>query len=91
MNDQVPAETNALAIVSLIFGVLGWTLLPFIGMIVAIITGHIALGQVRTSNGAQTGEGLAIAGLVLGYLALAVGLIVIMMLIFGVGLLAFLA
>ena len=91
MNDQVPPETNALAIVSLVFGILGWTLLPFIGMIVAIITGHIGLGQVRASNGAQTGEGLAIAGLVLGYLALAVGLIVIMMLIFGVGLLAFLA
>jgi hypothetical protein len=91
MNDQAVPETNALAIVSLVFGILGWTLLPFIGMIVAIITGHIALGQVRASNGTQTGEGLAIAGLVLGYLALAVGLIVIMLLIFGVGLLAFLA
>ena len=91
MNEQTAPTTNGLAIVSLVFGVLGWTVLPFIGMIVAIITGHIALGQVRASHGAETGEGLAIAGLVLGYLALAFGLVVIMMLIFGVGLLAFLA
>jgi hypothetical protein len=66
--------------------------LPFIGMIVAIITGHIALGPgPPLRRGAETGEGLAIAGLVLGYLALAVGFIVLLMLVFGIGLLAFLA
>ncbi len=91
MNEQTVPTTNGLAIVSLVFGVLGWTLLPFIGMIVAIITGHIALGQVRRSDGAETGEGLAIAGLVLGYLALAVGFIALVMIVFGIGLLAFLA
>ena len=91
MNEQTVPTTNGLAIVSLVFGVLGWTLLPLIGMIVAIITGHIALGQVRRSDGAETGEGLAIAGLVLGYLALAVGFIALVMIVFGIGLLAFLA
>jgi hypothetical protein len=91
MNEQTVPTTNGLAIVSLVFGVLGWTLLPFIGMIVAIITGHIALGQVRRSSGAETGEGLAIAGLVLGYLALAVGFIVLVMIVFAIGLIAFLA
>jgi len=87
MNDQSVPETNALAIVSLVFGILGWTLLPFIGMIVAIVTGHLALGQIRGSTGTQTGEGLAIAGLILGYVALAVGILVAILFAFGIGLL----
>ena len=91
MNEQTVPTTNGLAIVSLVFGVLGWTLLPLIGMILAIVTGHIALGQIRRSNGTETGEGLAIAGLVLGYLALAVGFIILLMIAFGISLLAFLA
>ncbi len=87
MNDQAAPDTNALAIVSLVFGILGWTFLPFIGMVVAIVTGHLALGQIRQSAGTQTGEGLAIAGLILGYVALAVGVLLVVLLALGVGLL----
>lgn len=89
MNDHVAPETNALAVISLVFGILGWTLLPFVGTIVAIVTGHLALGQIRNSGSTQTGDGLAIAGLVLGYLALAIGLVVLSLLALGVGLLIF--
>ncbi len=94
MNDRQSPETNGLAVVSLVFGILGWTLLPLVGIIVAIITGHMALGQIRRSGGMQTGEGLAIAGLILGYLGLAIGLLVLMLVVFGVigiGLLAMFA
>lgn len=89
MSDHVVPETNTLAVISLVFGILGWTLLPFVGTIVAIVTGHLALGQIRNSAGTQTGDGLAIAGLVLGYLALAIGLVVLSLLALGVGLLFF--
>jgi hypothetical protein len=91
MSTPSSTETNALAIVSLIFGVLGWTVLPLIGNLVAIVTGHIARGQVRLSAGAEQGDGLALAGLILGYLGLLLGVIVVVMLIFGVGILAILA
>jgi len=94
MTTTARGETNALAIVSLVFGILGWTLLPVLGIIVAIVTGHIGLNQIRRSNGAQQGEGLAIAGLILGYLGLALGLLAIFLVmlgILGIGLLAFLA
>ena len=45
------------------------------GSILAVIFGHIALSQIRHSR--QGGRGLAIAGLVLGYVGLALFLLVI--------------
>ncbi|MGD0447506.1 MAG: DUF4190 domain-containing protein [Candidatus Dormibacteria bacterium] len=52
------------------------------GSILAVIFGHIALSQIRHSR--QGGRGLAIAGLVLGYVGLALFLLVICLVIFGV-------
>jgi len=63
-----PSETSTLAIVSLVMGILTWFLLPIIGAIVAIITGHMAKSEIRNSIGRLTGNGLATAGLVLGYI-----------------------
>lgn len=67
------SSTSSLAIVSLVFGILSWCLLPFIGAIVAIVCGHMARGEIRrTAVGAVIeGDGMAIAGLVLGYVHLA--------------------
>ena len=62
--------TNTMAIVSLAAGVLSWFAFPFIGAVVAIITGHMARNQIRMSHGTEGGNGLAIIGLVLGYLNL---------------------
>ena len=61
------APTSNLALASLITGVLAWVLLPIVGAIAAIITGHMAQSEIRNSAGRLTGNGLAIAGLVLGY------------------------
>ncbi len=74
--DAVATETNSLAIVSLIFGILGWSLLPGIGGLVAIVTGHLARGEIRRSKERpQGGDGMAVAGLILGYLALATAVV----------------
>jgi hypothetical protein len=62
-----PPENSTLSIVSLVSGLLGWFLLPFIGAIAAIITGHMAKAEIRDSMGSLGGDGLATAGLVLGY------------------------
>ncbi|MBQ4853993.1 DUF4190 domain-containing protein [Rhodanobacter sp. B2A1Ga4] len=61
--------TNSLAVVSLVFGILAWCVLPFIGAIVAIICGHLARGEIRRSppDNRLEGDGMAVAGLVLGY------------------------
>ncbi|MDO5506091.1 MAG: DUF4190 domain-containing protein [Pseudoxanthomonas suwonensis] len=66
-----PGPTNVLAVLSLVAGILGWSLLPVIGGIVAIITGHVARGQLARAAGRESGDGLALAGLILGYLSLA--------------------
>ena len=63
-------QTSTLAIVSLVSGILGWSLLPFLGSLVAVITGHMARSEIRRSNGNLDGDGLAVAGLVLGWISL---------------------
>ncbi len=63
-----PAPTCKLAVVSLVFGILGYAPLPLLGALVAIVTGHIALGEIRDSGGRLGGRSAAKAGLVLGYI-----------------------
>lgn len=64
-------QTSHLAIVSLVAGILGWTLLPFLGSIVAIVTGHMGRAEIRRDPARFEGDGLAITGLVLGWLSVA--------------------
>ncbi|MBU6951635.1 DUF4190 domain-containing protein [Hahella sp. HN01] len=61
------SHTSGLAVTSFIFSLIG---LFFFGSLIAIICGHIALHKIRESAGVLTGAGLAITGLVLGYLGL---------------------
>lgn len=76
--------TSTMAIVSLVCGVVGWTIVPFIGALVAIITGHIAHGEIRRSAGRVTGGGMATAGLVLGYIQI-VGIVLLIALLIVIG------
>ena len=45
--------------------------------IVAVILGHVALSQIKKSEGSQEGRGFAIAGVVLGYIGIALFVILI--------------
>ncbi|MFB2555786.1 DUF4190 domain-containing protein [Herbiconiux liangxiaofengii] len=56
------ARTNVLGVVTLVLGILGFGLVP-------VITGHIALSQIK-KNGDE-GRGITLAGLILGYITLA--------------------
>ena len=69
--------TSNLALASLILGILGWTLLPFLGAVGAIITGHMGKNEIKNSQGTLGGNGMATAGLVLGYVNIAIGLCVL--------------
>ena len=68
MNANV-RQTSTLAIVSLIAGILGWTLVPFFGSIAAVVCGHMARKEIRL-NPALEGSGFATAGLILGWIGL---------------------
>ena len=62
---------NVLAIISLVSA--------FFVSLAAVICGHIALSQIKKTG--EKGRGLAIAGLVLGYLGLVAGLIFIIVMV----------
>lgn len=66
--------TNTLAVISLVTGLLCFS-------IISVILGHIALGQIKRTG--ENGATLAIIGLVLGYLQIIAG--VFLVLIFGLG------
>lgn len=63
MSNTQNQGTNGLAIASFVTSLFGLTIL-------AIIFGHIAKSQIRTSG--QGGSGLATAGLVIGYIFLVI-------------------
>jgi hypothetical protein len=54
----------------LVLGIVGW---PFcgIGSVLAVIFGFIAQGQIRESQGRQGGGGMARAGIILGFVGIA--------------------
>lgn len=60
--------TSGKAIASLIMGIL--VFIPF-SAVAAIILGHLALSEIRKSAGRLKGQGLATAGLILGYAEIA--------------------
>jgi hypothetical protein len=90
---NTPARTTSTtAIISLIFGIICWIGLPFIGAVVAVICGHVARGEIkRAPPGSIEGDGMAVAGLILGYAHLAMIVFAIMIVFTFLGGLAFLA
>ncbi len=66
--------TSGLAIASLICGIMGLVTCLFLPGIPAVICGHMALSQMAVPGATIGGRGMAIAGLVMGYISVAVGL-----------------
>ncbi len=75
--NQPYRQTGSLAVVSLIMGIVGWTVFPFLGSLIAIVTGHMARAEIRRQPQALEGDGLAVAGLVLGWLAVIGSILVV--------------
>jgi hypothetical protein len=61
----VSRGTNGMAVASLVCGCAGF--LFFVPAILAVIFGFVARSQIRQGNGAQGGDGLAVAGIVVGF------------------------
>ncbi|MFH2102816.1 MAG: DUF4190 domain-containing protein [Chloroflexota bacterium] len=56
-------------------------IVPVIGPIVAIITGHMAKSEIKKSAGTIGGDGMATAGLILGYITIVLGFCLICVLL----------
>ena len=67
-------------IISLVFGILGFSVAPIWGAIVGIVLGIIAINLAKKSegeSGAKAGKVLGIIGLILGIISLVVGIIIV--------------
>ena len=63
-------KTNGMSIASLVSGILGLTMCPGLGSLLALIFGYIGRGQIKRSEGREGGNGFAIAGLVMGWIGM---------------------
>ena len=89
---QPVPRTSTTAVLSLVFGILSWCVLPLVGAIVAIVTGHVARGEIRRAPpGTLEGDGMAVAGLVLGWTNLALMVLGLFLVLFVFGGIAWLA
>jgi hypothetical protein len=85
MNDAPPVvpvpqpskKKNPLAVWSLVLGILSLTLCFLFAGIPAVICGHLASGRIKRSGGLVGGEGLALAGLITGYISIGFSLLVV--------------
>ncbi|MDO9122678.1 MAG: DUF4190 domain-containing protein [Anaerolineaceae bacterium] len=78
MTDQIPQQQytsiptqpkdSTLALLSLIFGIGAYFILPFLGAIAAIVLGHLGKSEIKKSAGMLKGNGMATWGLILGYI-----------------------
>jgi uncharacterized protein DUF4190 len=78
---QPVPRTAPTAIWSLVLAILSFFCGWLFTAIPAVICGHIAWSKIRKSGGALGGKGIATAGLILGYIALVLGVMGIPLLI----------
>ena len=65
-----PSKTDGGAIASMILGIASFVLcLSFLSGIPAVIVGHISRSKIKKSGGRLKGDGMALAGLILGYIS----------------------
>ena len=93
MSETLPPvrKTNNWAVISLVLGIVALPATCCYGIgifpaILAIILGFIARREIRESEGTQTGEGLALAGIILGAVVIVLGVVFCLMIV-GLGLL----
>jgi len=80
---QSTPRTNGLAIASLVLGI-AQIFLCIIGAILALVFGYISRRQIDESGGTQGGRGMAIAGIILGWIGIGLGIAYIVVIIIAV-------
>ncbi len=79
--NPAPPRTSGLAIWSLVLGILSLVCFSIFAAIPGVICGHMALLRIKRSGDAIVGKGLAIAGLVTGYIGVALAIVIIPMML----------
>ena len=69
--------TNGKATTSLVLGICGILLCPLVLSVPALVLGYQARREIDQAPGASGGRGMAVAGIVLGWIGLVLGLLII--------------
>jgi hypothetical protein len=72
-------KTNGLAIAAMVCSFFFW--LYGIGAVLGIVFGFIARSQIKRSGGMQQGKGMALAGIIIGFAGIAIGIILVIVLV----------
>jgi len=72
---QPVLPTSTMAIVSLIAGIAGFSIFPVIGSIVALLTGYAARKETRAVSPTVSGDGMATAGIVMGWIGVGLAIV----------------
>jgi competence protein ComGC len=93
MNETIPPitgtapqpKTSALAIWSLVLGILGlvllWVCIGPLFAIPGVICGHLAYSRIKRSSGTLAGQGMALAGLITGYVSIGLSVLLVPMML----------
>lgn len=73
------SKNNGLAIASLVCSFFFW--IYGVGAILAIVFGFIARSQIKQSNGTQKGGGMALAGIIIGFVGIVIGIVVVIVVV----------
>jgi hypothetical protein len=68
---QRTESTPGLAIASLLLSISSFVVLPLIGSIAGVVCGHMARSQMRREGRTGEGNGVALAGVIIGWVGIA--------------------
>jgi dihydroorotate dehydrogenase len=91
-NNTPLLPTSTMAIVSVVAAILGFSAVPVIGTVVALVAGYAARKETRAVPPTASGDGMATAGIVMGWIQVGLGVLSVicfaLYLLFFVGVLA---
>ena len=79
-------KTSGMAVASLVLSIVSVPTIcccgaGLVAAILAVVFGHLAMGQIRRSEGRLDGTGMAVAGLVIGYASVALQVLAVIFLV----------
>jgi hypothetical protein len=80
---QSTPSTNGLAIASLVLGI-AQIFICIIGTVLALVFGYISRRQIDESGGTQGGRGMAVAGIILGWIGVGLSIVYIIIIVIAV-------
>jgi hypothetical protein len=72
-------KTNGLAVAAMVCSFFFWVY--GIGAILGVVFGFIARSQIKRSGGVQQGKGMALAGIIIGFAGIAIGVALVVVLL----------